>query len=189
MTTHSNNYLIQTKRLGLRTWKESDLEPFAKINACPQVMRYYPNPLSSEATQQFMARIMQQYQDYGFCVYAVDLLETEQFIGYIGFMRPNFESYFTPCVEIGWRLDASVWNRGLATEGALACLDYGFNQLGFEEIYSFTAVVNTPSERVMQKIGLQKIDSFEHPLLPQGHTLRQHVLYKTTKSANQPKTQ
>lgn len=173
------HYLIKTKRLGLRTWKESDLIPFAQITSDPTVMRYYPKLLSLEETKAFMHRIQQQYEEHGFSVYAVDLLESNTFIGYIGFMRPSFESTFTPCVEIGWRLAASVWNKGLATEGALACLDYGFKTLNFQTIYSFTATINAPSERVMQKIGLQKIGVFDHPLLEKDSPLCQHVLYKT----------
>jgi RimJ/RimL family protein N-acetyltransferase len=173
-----SNYLIQTPRLGLRTWQESDLEPFASINANPKAMQFYPNTLDKAASKKMILRIQKQYKDYGFSVYAVDLLKSKQFIGYIGFMRPNFKSYFTPCVEIGWRLDPTVWNKGLATEGALACLDYGFNTLNFKEIYSFTAEINKPSERVMQKIGLQKIDTFMHPSLEKESPLALHVLYR-----------
>ncbi|WMX13317.1 GNAT family N-acetyltransferase [Aureispira sp. CCB-E] len=177
-----SKYLLETPRLGLRTWQESDLEPFAKINADSQAMQFYPNTLDKAATQKMLARIQQQYADYGFSVYAVDLLKDKRFIGYIGFMRPSFESYFTPCVEIGWRLDPSVWNQGLATEGALACLEYGFGTLGFQEIYSFTAEINKPSERVMQKIGLKKVDTFLHPLLEKDSPLALHVLYKANQS-------
>ena len=184
------NYLIQTDRLGLRTWQANDIEPFAQITSNPEVMRYYPSLLTKEQTALFVDRIMQQYDDYGFCVYAVDLLETGQFIGYIGFMRPTFESAFTPCVEIGWRLDNRVWNRGLATEGALACLDYGFNTLKLDKIYSFTATVNHPSERIMEKIGMKKIGEFDHPLLEKGSRLERHVLYCISNhSPNQPTTQ
>lgn len=177
----ADNYLIKTSRLGLRTWKRCDLKPFAKINGDPMVMRCYPNVLTREQSDNFVKRIIKQYQDYGFSVYAVDHLANQQFIGYIGFMRPKFESDFTPCIEIGWRLDANYWNKGLATEGALACLDYGFKVLDFKEIYSFTATTNKPSERVMQKIGLKKIGTFEHPLLEKESPLRTHLLYKTEK--------
>lgn len=179
-------YIIKTPRLGLRTWKEQDLLPFAQLTSNKEVMQYYPNLLTLEQTKGFITRIQQQYEDFGFSVYAVDKLDTGQFIGYIGFMRPSFESDFTPCVEIGWRLDNAFWNQGLATEGALACLDYGFNNLGFDEIFSFTSVLNNPSERVMQKIGLKKIGEFEHPMLAEGHKLRRHVLYKTIKSLIEP---
>jgi ribosomal-protein-alanine N-acetyltransferase len=177
----SQNYIIKTARLGFRAWKENDLEAFAKINADKEVMHYFPNVLTKEQTKGFIARLSDHHQKHGFCFYAVDLLETKQLIGFIGFTRTNFESFFTPCVEIGWRLDAKVWNKGLATEGALACLDYGFNTLNFEAIYSFTPKLNLPSERIMQKIGMQKVGEFEHPLLEDEDVLKSHLLYKIEK--------
>jgi [ribosomal protein S5]-alanine N-acetyltransferase len=180
-------YLLKTERLGLRKWMKSDFKPFAKMNADPEVMKYYPYLLTEAQSNTFAERIIQQYEKYGYCVYAADLLDEDRFIGYTGFMKPSFESYFTPCVEIGWRLDSSVWNLGLATEGALACLNYGFENLGFEKIYSFTSVLNLPSERIMQKIGLQKIDEFEHPRLKEGDRLKRHVLYCAEKSEREPK--
>ena len=173
------NYIFTSARLGMRPWQDADLTPFAAMNAHPEVMRHFPNLLTSEQSQQLIQRIMKGYEQYGYCFYATDLLETGEFIGFIGFMYQTFESHFTPCVEIGWRLDHRFWNKGLATEGAKACLDYGFNQLGFTSVYSFTATCNNASERIMQKIGMQKIGEFEHPRLEKGHHLRPHVLYKT----------
>ena len=83
--------------------------------------------------------------------------------------------------KIGWRLCENSWGRGYATEGARACLDYAFRQLQLPEIYSFTSLPNRRSERVMQKIGLQKIGEFDHPLVPAGHPLLRHVLYRAEK--------
>ena len=104
-----------------------------------------------------------------------------KFIGYIGLHHTNFETDFCPCIEIGWRLCENSWGRGYATEGARACLDYAFRQLQLPEIYSFTSLPNRRSERVMQKIGLQKIGEFDHPLVPAGHPLLRHVLYRAEK--------
>ena len=101
---------------------------------------------------------------------------------YIGFIHPRFEEWFTPCVEIGWRLKKEVWNRGLASEGAIACLKYGFETLGFERVYSFTSVLNKPSERVMQKAGMKHAGFFEHPALEEGQRLRKHTLYVLLKN-------
>src|SRR5262249_31823228 len=86
----------------------------------------------------------------------------------------------TPCVEIGWRLAAEYWNRGYATEGARAALDFGFKILQLEEVVSFTVPGNIRSQRVMEKIGMthSPSDDFDHPLLPEGHPLRRHVLYR-----------
>jgi len=147
------------------------------MNADPKVMEHFPYIMTTQQTDDYLKRIYQHFEDYGFGVYAVDILETNEFIGYIGFSCPTWEAYFTPCVEVGWRLKASSWSKGYATEGALACLDYGFNTIGFKSIYSWTATCNIPSERVMQKIGLLKIDEFDHPRIEKGDRLERHVLY------------
>jgi Acetyltransferase (GNAT) domain len=83
-------------------------------------------------------------------------------------------------VEIGWRLAADTWGRGLATEGALAIVRYAFDVLALTELVSFTTVENTPSRRVMEKLGMthDPADDFDHPGVPEGHPLRRHVLYR-----------
>jgi len=60
-------------------------------------------------------------------------------------------------------------------------MDYGRSELGIDEFYSFTATVNIPSERVMQKIGMVKQGEFDHPNVPAGHKLQRHVLYVSGK--------
>jgi RimJ/RimL family protein N-acetyltransferase len=84
-------------------------------------------------------------------------------------------------VEIAWRLAAAYWNRGYATEGARSALTFGFDELGLDEILSFTVPSNLPSRRVMEKIGMTRnpADDFDHPELPEGHALRRHVLYRS----------
>ena len=111
-------------------------------------------------------------------MYAVEKRSTNEFIGYTGFMIPDFVSFFSPCVEIGWRIKREEWNKGYATEAAKACLGYGFDKLKFDEVYSFTSILNLPSEKVMQKIGMMKLSEFAHPKLSLDHPLSPHVLYK-----------
>jgi RimJ/RimL family protein N-acetyltransferase len=108
-----------------------------------------------------------------------ELRETGELAGFIGLSVPSFEAYFTPCIEIGWRLDAPYWNRGLATEGAAAVLRYAFEQLGIPEVVSFAVAANIPSRRVMEKLGMIYEGEFGHPSLPEGHPLQRHVLYRT----------
>lgn len=72
------------------------------------------------------------------------------------------------------------WGRGYATEAAKAVLDFGFDDVGFEEVVSFTAVPNVRSQAVMRRLGMRHdpADDFDHPVLPEGHRLRRHVLYR-----------
>jgi RimJ/RimL family protein N-acetyltransferase len=181
-----SNFIITTARLGLRNWQPTDSEEFAKINADERVMQYFPSCLSSEETLALMERIQKHFEDYGYGLYAVEYLANNQLIGFIGLSHPRFEADFTPCVEIGWRLAADYWRMGLAYEGALACLEYGFNTLQLSEVYSFTALSNTPSENLMKKLGLKKIGEFDHPNLPIESHLRPHHLYKIEKKDFHP---
>jgi RimJ/RimL family protein N-acetyltransferase len=102
------------------------------------------------------------------------------FIGFVGLSVPRFEAPFTPCVEVGWRIAAEYWGRGYAPEAARGALAFGFDTLGLREILSFTTVVNQPSRRVMEKLGMvhDPSNDFDHPALPEGHALRRHVLYR-----------
>ena len=169
--------ILTTSRLGLRNWRSSDIDPFYKMNSDPEVMEYFPSLLSRKENGVMVERFKSHIETFGFGFFAVDRLDTGEFIGFIGISTTRFRSHFTPCIEIGWRLSKDHWNNGFATEGARACLRYGFEELMMNEIFSFTPLQNGPSERVMQKIGMKKIGEFEHPLLDKNHDLSWHVLY------------
>ncbi len=171
---------MQTARLLLRRWRSSDRTPFARVNADPRVMEYYPALLTREQSDALIDRAEAHFLRHGFGLWAAELLLTSQFIGYIGLSIPTFQAHFTPCVEIGWRIDADHWGQGIATEGARAVLAHAFNVLRLPEVVSFTTPANLRSIRVMQKLGLTRnpADDFDHPNLPEGHLLRRHVLYR-----------
>lgn len=175
-----NEFTIKTERLILRPWHDEDFESFAQLNADPRVMEYFPEVLTHEESDQFAKRICiaMKQQDWG--LWAVSIPEVADFIGYIGLAPVNFVADFTPAVEVGWRLAYDFWNKGYATEGAHAALKYGFENLGLNEIVSFTAINNERSRRVMEKIGMYHDEKgdFDHPKLPEGHALRKHALYR-----------
>ena len=172
------HYHFKSERLGFREWQTSDLEPFAALNADEEVMEFFPKKLTQEQTELFIDISTAHFQAHGFGWYAVDLLETGRFIGFIGFQHVKFDAPFTPAIEIGWRLNKDYWNQGLATEGASACLQHGWEKLDFETVHSFTASVNKRSARVMQKIGMYCESNFMHPKVEKGHVLEEHVLYR-----------
>lgn len=171
-------YIFESERLGFRLFNETDKVPFFEMNSNGEVMKYFKKILSREESDDFINRIELHFQEYGYGLWAVEEKESHNFIGFIGLFNASFEADFTPCIEIGWRLDNKYWYKGYATEGAKACLDYAFNKLGLNEIYSFTSVINLPSINVMEKIGLRIVKTFEHPRLEEGNPLRPHVLYK-----------
>ena len=172
--------MIETERLRLRHWRDADREPFAQMNADPRVMQFIPRCLSRVESDALAGRIESKIEERGFGLYAAELRESSAFIGFIGLSVPGFQAHFTPCVEIGWRIAAEHWNRGLATEGARAVVCHAFDELHLASLVSFTAAQNLPSRRVMEKIGMthDPSDDFDHPNLPEGHWLRRHVLYR-----------
>ncbi|MDD3052017.1 MAG: GNAT family N-acetyltransferase [Candidatus Cloacimonetes bacterium] len=170
-------YEFETDRLGFRQWQDRDKLPFAKMNSNAEVMKYFPNTLTNKQSDEFVERIVNHFKNFGYGLWAVDKKNTKEFIGYIGFLTATFVSDFTPCIEIGWRLDNRFWNNGFATEGAKKCLLYGFNILKFKDIYSFTSILNKQSIKVMEKIGLRRICTFNHPKIENNHPLQLHVLY------------
>lgn len=169
---------IVTPRLWLRRWRSEDLEPFATLNADPEVMEHFPSTLSREETTAAMGRIEKHFENHGYGFWAVEAPEQAPFIGFIGLAVPYFETSFTPCVEIGWRLARAWWGQGLATEGARAAMAYGFELLGLAEIVAYTVPGNVRSRRVMQKLGMHHTEDFEHPRIDPQHPLCRHVLYR-----------
>jgi RimJ/RimL family protein N-acetyltransferase len=176
---------LRTERLCLRRWRPADRAPFAALNADPQVMKHLPAQLTPEESDALAARIDAHFEQRGFGLWAVEIAGGTLFAGFIGLSVPRFEAHFTPCVEVGWRLAAEHWGRGFATEGARAALAFGFEALDLAEIVSFTVPGNRQSRRVMEKLGMSHDprDDFEHPLLPEGHRLRRHVLYRIARPA------
>jgi RimJ/RimL family protein N-acetyltransferase len=171
---------LNTEHLLLRRWRGADREPFACMNADPRVMEFFPAPLTRLESDALVDRIETHFAERGWGPWAAELRATGEFIGFIGLSVPVFQAHFTPCVEIGWRLAATHWGKGLATEGARAVLDYAFTELRLPEVVSFTTVANLRSRRVMEKLGMthDPADDFDHPGLREGHPLRRHVLYR-----------
>lgn len=171
-------YEFTSERLGFRRWQPQDVAPFAALNADPEVMEYFPSTQTLEQTEDRVRRIHADFDKFGWGLYAVEIIENQEFIGFIGFLYLDMPVDFAPCTEIGWRLKKSSWGKGYATEGAKRCLEYGFNNLGFTTVYSITAVENQRSEKVMKKIGMHKHGEFDHPKLKKGSWLERHVVYK-----------
>jgi len=175
---------LDTDRMKLRRWRAADREPFALLNREAAVMEFMPGLLSAEESDHLVDWIEAHFEEHGFGPWAAELRESEEFIGYIGLAIPRFQAAFTPCVEIAWRLASRYRGRGLATEGAYAVARDAFGVLEMPELVSFTVPANTRSRRVMEKLGMthDSRDDFDHTLLPEGHSLRHHVLFRLARS-------
>jgi len=175
-----SNYIFTSERLGFRNWKDSDLEEFSKINLDKRVMEFFPSRLTKEGSSQFIFGQQMNFNEKGYCYFAVEVIESREFIGFIGITEQVFESDFTPAIDIGWRLKPSVWGKGYATEGAKRCLQFAFDEIKLKSIIAVCPKVNKKSENVMKKIGMQFIKEFDHPLLENDEELKRCLLYKIT---------
>jgi len=174
---------LQTPRLILRTWRDSDADAFAAMNADPLVMRHFPSIQTREQSDASLGRVRKHFEDRGYGLWAAELRDTSgqdvgAFIGFVGLQVPRFEAHFTPCVEIGWRLLPKFWGKGYATEAARASLDFGFSTLGLAEIVAMTVPANLPSIAVMKRLGMtyNPADDFDNPFMPDP--FKRHVLYR-----------
>lgn len=176
--------IVETLRLRLRTWCDEDLAPFAAMNADPRVMRYFSGVLDRDESDAMVGRICARMAERGFGLWAVSVLGGADLIGFVGLTSPPFETRFTPCVEIGWRLAFEHWGQGYATEAAHGALAYAFGPMGLNEVVSMAVPANQSSLAVMRRLGMtcSPADDFLHPLLPEKHPLRPHVLYRLRRS-------
>jgi len=175
--------VLETERLLLRPFREDDLGGLAALCADPVVMHHFPQTLDHAASERLAERIKAHFELHGFGPWSVEIKDTHRYAGFVGLMVPAFETHFTPCVEVGWRLARKYWGRGYATEAARASLAFGFNTVGCDEIVSMTVPGNRRSRAVMARLGLKRRaeDDFDHPNVPEGHRLRPHVLYRLGK--------
>jgi len=107
-----------------------------------------------------MDRMHEMYEDRGYCYFAVELLKTGEFVWLIGLSWKTFKADFTPCVDIGWRLDKRFWNQGYASEGAKRCLVF-VSGSGISEVLSLASIGNHTSVEVMKKIGMSYWKDFQ----------------------------
>ena len=169
---------IRTERLVMRRWRDADRAAFAALNADPEVMRYFPATLDRAASDSLVSIIEARFDYQGFGLWALELPDTAEFIGFTGLNPMPGGVPGEGGMEVGWRLARSAWHQGYATEAAAAALDVAFTGAGLPELWSMTAVLNEPSQAVMCRLGMTRYGYFEHPRIEPGHPLRPHVVYR-----------
>lgn len=178
--------MIETERLYLRQWQASDFATFAKMNADPEVMQYFPKLLPAALSDVIANKCQQLIEDNGWGFWAVSLKDgsekCDDFIGFVGLNEVHKDMPFAPAVEIAWRLRKEYWGQGYATEAARAALNFAFTELTLHEVVAFTAVINKRSQLLMKRLGMiDTQQNFYHPMLSPEHRLAKHVLYKMTR--------
>jgi RimJ/RimL family protein N-acetyltransferase len=171
---------LSSERLILRPWREDDLDALAPLCADPEVMAHFPAVLDRADSAQLLGRLMAHQAEHGFTFWCLERREDGAFLGFTGLARVGFAAPFVPAVEIGWRLARPFWGRGYALEAARRSLRFAFEDLELDEVVAFTVPANQRSWGVMERLGMRRdpAGDFEHPNLPAGHPLRQHLLYR-----------
>ena len=167
----------RTERLILRRWLDSDREPFAALNADEEVRRYFVITLTREESDASVDRFEAGFDSNGYGLWAVERRDTGEFIGFTGLNPMPAGIPGEGGVEVGWRLARTHWGHGFASEAALESLRFAFDELGLTHVNSITAVANARSRSVMERIGMRQHEFFEHPVVPVGNPLREHVRY------------
>ncbi len=170
-------YLFQSERLGFRVWSENDLNAMHEMNSNPNVMRHFPRIKTKEESLQFILDLQEHYRENNYTYFAVDRLDTNECIGFIGLAYQTYEASFTPCPDIGWRLLEKHWNNGFATEGARRCLDYA-RELDLDKLVAIASLKNLESINVMRKIGMQEREIFKHPNLKDYPEIEECIWYE-----------
>jgi RimJ/RimL family protein N-acetyltransferase len=168
---------IETDRLLLRRWRESDRAPFAELNGDPQTLIYFPQTFDRQASDALIDRTEANFEALGYGLWALERKDTGEFIGFTGLSPMPDDVPGAGGVEIGWRLTRRAWHRGYATEAAAAAARDAFDRVGLAELWSMTAVLNEPSQAVMRRIGMTEVARFDHPRVPAAHVLKPHVTY------------
>ena len=178
------DFELRTDRLLLRRWRDTDREPFARLNADAAVMRYFPAPLSRPESDALAGRADALFDLHGYGLWALEEQATGEFLGFTGLAPMPAGIPGSGGVEVGWRLARSAWGHGYATEAATAALRFGVDTVGLAEVNSITAVVNIRSRQVMERLGMKSAGEFEHPRIPVDSPLRRHVRYLVASEAS-----
>jgi RimJ/RimL family protein N-acetyltransferase len=174
---------LRTGRLLLRQWRDTDLDPWAAMNADPQVREFFSGTLTREQSAASLGRFRRDLARRGWGWWALEVTATGEFIGFTGLDRVD-EGLPVTGIEIGWRLTRSAWGHGYATEAAEACLAYAFGTLGLSEVFAVAAAGNVRSHAVMRRLGMTRdpADDFEDPTEPPGSPLRPSVLFRLSRA-------
>ena len=175
-------YIFKSERLGFRDWTEYDLKQLQIMNSDTEVMEHFPKILTKKENKVLFEKLKLHYKKHNHTYFATEILESGEFIGFIGLAFQDYKTDFTPSVDIGWRLKKSAWGKGFATEGAKKCLDFGFNKLNLDNIISTCTEKNFKSENVMKKIGMEKIGEFNHPELKEFPDYEKCLCYGINKN-------
>lgn len=176
---------LHTQRLILRSWRDSDRQPFAAMSEDAEVTEYLRPLATRDACDAWIDFQIEHQSTHGFCLWALESRASGIFMGAVGLLHVSFTARFTPAVEVGWRLARPFWGQGFAVEAAHAALQFGFEDIRLLKIVAHTSVRNDRSRRLMATLGMSHdgAEDFDRPGIPEGDPLRRQALYRLTRDA------
>jgi len=174
--------MLETERLILRAFRDEDRAPWAAMNADPEVMAHFPARLSRTEADEVIDRVNRKIAETGVGFWALERKADGVFLGFAGLNCIGHEKLpVFGLWEVGWRLARDAWGHGYATEAGAAALAHGFETMGLERIFAYTAASNRPSMAVMERLAMVPAPdmAFDHPMYADGSPSRpQHVYVK-----------
>ena len=154
----------ETERLVLREILPTDINGMYELDSDPEVHKYLGNKpvVKKDQIIEVISSIRQQYINNGIGRWAIIDKKNNEFIGWTGLKfvteeTNNHRNYY----DLGYRLIKKYWKKGIATESALASLEYAFNKLDLKEIYAIADFENVGSNHILKKVGLKFIETFD----------------------------
>ena len=172
--------MIETERLIIRPWRESDRADYLATCNTEAVTAHLGGPASVEDIDTALARIAKSEEEDGFCFWAVERKADGAFLGYCGLKVARDPGMpIEGDVEIGWRLRQDAWGQGYAVEAARACLEWAWTNLDVQRVVSMTVPANKASRSVMERLGMARRPDldFAHPNFAPDHPLSAHMTY------------
>ena len=153
--------MIETPRLLLRNYSLSDFDALYEIMSDPETMQHYPAPFDADRTRNWITWNLDNYEKYGFGLWAVVLKETGEFIGDCGITLQNIDGEILP--EIGYHIHKKYWRRGFGKEAARAVRDWGFRNTEYNIFYSYMKYTNVGSYSTALANGMKKVKEYPDP--------------------------
>jgi RimJ/RimL family protein N-acetyltransferase len=176
-------FRLETERLVLREWRDSDIAPLLAICRDPQVMEFLGSLETEEGICAAIARQQAHQANLGHCYWAIEHKVNSEMIGFCGIQPEPLGTPIAGLPDIGWRLGRAYWGKGYAREAAQASLDWGFANLPDDAIWAITVPANTRSWGLMERLGMERQHGmdFDHPNVPDGSPLKRHITYRITR--------
>ena len=153
--------ILETDRLILREYTLEDFDGLYAILSDPETMQHYPTPYDEKETMRWLNWSFDNYQTYGFGLWAIELRESGEFIGDCGITMQNIDGEILP--EIGYHIHKNHWRRGYAKEAAAAVRDWCFQNTAFDAVYSYMTHANVASYSTAASVGMKKIKEYADP--------------------------